>query len=101
MYIWTSSLVYSHEPYERFGESFNDVFSLTPHALQIGFLKLLQGFGLERSKDYDYVYDPKAPYEVLATHVMPYDEIRFFKAFLKMCLSVFTTVNGCALCLAI
>lgn len=70
-----------HEPYERFGESFNDVFSLTPHALQIGFLKLLQGSGLERSKDYDYVYDPKAPYEVLATHVMPYDEIRFLKHF--------------------
>ncbi|MBE6080826.1 MAG: DUF4080 domain-containing protein, partial [Veillonella sp.] len=70
-----------HEPYERFGESFNDVFSLTPHALQIGFLKLLQGSGLERSTEYDYVYDSHAPYEVLASHVMPYDEIRFLKHF--------------------
>lgn len=70
-----------HETYERFGESFNDVFSLTPHALQIGFLKLLQGSGLERSTEYDYVYDSKAPYEVLASHVMPYDEVRFLKHF--------------------
>lgn len=70
-----------HEPYERFGESFNDVFSLTPHALQIGFLKLLQGSGLERSTEYDYVYDAKAPYEVLASHVLPYDEVRFLKHF--------------------
>ncbi|WP_251454033.1 B12-binding domain-containing radical SAM protein [Veillonella intestinalis] len=70
-----------HEPYERFAQSFNDVFSLTPHALQIGFLKLLQGSGLERSDDFEYVYDPKAPYEVLASHVMPYEDIRFLKHF--------------------
>lgn len=70
-----------HEPYERFAQSFNDVFSLTPHALQIGFLKLLQGSGLERSDEFHYVYDPKAPYEVLASHVMPYEDIRFLKHF--------------------
>lgn len=70
-----------HEPYERFAQSFNDVFSLTPHALQIGFLKLLQGSGLERSNEFSYVYDSKAPYEVLSTHVMPYEDIRFLKHF--------------------
>ncbi|WP_298706319.1 B12-binding domain-containing radical SAM protein [uncultured Veillonella sp.] len=68
-----------HEPYERFGQSFNDVFALQPHALQLGFLKLLQGSGLERSHEYSYVYDQKAPYEVLSSHVMPYEDIRFLK----------------------
>lgn len=68
-----------HEPYERFGQSFNDVFALQPHALQLGFLKLLQGSGLERSREYDYIYDKKAPYEVLSSHVLPYEEVRFLK----------------------
>ncbi|MBS4912883.1 MAG: DUF4080 domain-containing protein [Veillonella sp.] len=68
-----------HEHYERFGQSFNDVFALQPHALQLGFLKLLQGSGLERSSEFNYVYDSKAPYEVLASHVMPYEQIRFLK----------------------
>lgn len=68
-----------HEPYERFAQSFNDVFALQPHALQLGFLKLLQGSGLERSQDYEYIYDKKAPYEVLASHVLPYEKVRFLK----------------------
>ncbi|WP_276789605.1 B12-binding domain-containing radical SAM protein [Veillonella magna] len=70
-----------HEDYERFGQSFDDLFSLQPHALQLGFLKLLRGSGVSRMDAYDYRYDPKAPYEVLATHVLPYENIRFLKHF--------------------
>ena len=71
-------------PYEnkaRFGLSFNDLFSLQPHALQIGFLKLLKGSGVRRMEEYQYISDPLAPYEVLTTHVLPYKDIRFLKHF--------------------
>ena len=70
-----------HEDFKRFGHSFNDLFSLQPHALQIGFLKLLKGSGVRRMREYKYVADPLAPYEVLRTHVLPYDDVRFLKYF--------------------
>ena len=70
-----------HEYFNRFGQSFNDLFSLQPHALQIGFLKLLKGSGVRRMREYKYVADPLAPYEVLSTHVLPYDDVRFLKYF--------------------
>ena len=70
-----------HEDFNRFGQSFNDLFSLQPHALQIGFLKLLKGSGVRRMREYMYVADPLAPYEVLSTHVLPYDDVRFLKYF--------------------
>ena len=70
-----------HEDSKRFGQSFNDLFSLQPHALQIGFLKLLKGSGVRRMREYKYVADPLAPYEVLSTHVLPYDDVRFLKYF--------------------
>ena len=70
-----------HEDFKRFGQSFNDLFSLQPHALQIGFLKLLKGSGVRRMNEYKYVADPLAPYEVLSTHVLPYDDVRFLKYF--------------------
>lgn len=70
-----------HEDFKRFGQSFNDLFSLQPHALQIGFLKLLKGSGVRRMREYKYVADPLAPYEVLSTHVLPYDNVRFLKYF--------------------
>ena len=68
-----------HEDFNRFGQSFNDLFSLQPHALQIGFLKLLKGSGVRQMREYKYVADPLAPYEVLSTHVLPYDDVRFLK----------------------
>lgn len=71
-------------PYEtkgRFGQSFNDLFSLKPHALQLGFLKLLKGSGVRQMDQYQYICDPKAPYEVLSTHVLSYDEVRYLKHF--------------------
>lgn len=70
-----------HEDFKRFGQSFNDLFSLQPHALQIGFLKLLKGSGVRRMNEYKYVADSLAPYEVLSTHVLPYDDVRFLKYF--------------------
>lgn len=71
-------------PYEtakRFEQSFNDLFALAPQALQIGFLKLLKGSGLSFMNEFQFISDPKAPYEVLANHVISYEEVRYLKIF--------------------
>lgn len=70
-----------YEGYKRFSKSFNDLFSLKPHALQIGFLKMLQGSGVRKMEEHQYVYDVKAPYEVLGNKYLSYDEVRFLKIF--------------------
>lgn len=71
-------------PYEDFGhlkQSFNDIYHLRPHKLQIGFLKLLKGSGIRRDYSDDYAYDPKGPYEVLSTTWLPYDKVQYMKVF--------------------
>lgn len=53
------------ENYQSFIKTFNDVFSLKPHELQLGFLKMLRGTKIRNeAKIYDYKFHESAPYEV-------------------------------------
>ena len=64
------------ESYSSFRRSFNDVFSLRPHLLQLGFLKLLKGSGLRKqAASFGCVYSDHPPYEVLSTGVMDYEQL--------------------------
>ncbi|MCT4598335.1 MAG: B12-binding domain-containing radical SAM protein [Vallitalea sp.] len=73
------------EDYDSFGRSFDDVYRLAPDQLQLGFLKILKGSGLKRdSKKYEIVYKDKAPYEVLQTKELTYDEILELKMIEEM-----------------
>lgn len=66
-----------NEDYKSFQKSFNDVYSLKPHMLQIGFLKLLKGSGISLNrKKHGYVFMDTAPYQVLANDYMSYEEVR-------------------------
>ncbi len=59
-----------------FQKSFNDVFSLRPDMLQLGFLKLLKGTSIrDKADEYDYKFNPKPPYEVISNKFISYDEI--------------------------
>ncbi|MBE6008430.1 MAG: DUF4080 domain-containing protein [Lachnospiraceae bacterium] len=70
-----------YEDYNSFRNSFNDVYSLNPQQLQLGFLKLLKGSGLRADAEkYGIVYDEKAPYEVLFTKAIPYEDMLKLKA---------------------
>ncbi|MCL1849323.1 MAG: DUF4080 domain-containing protein, partial [Clostridiales bacterium] len=56
------------EGFETFGRSFDQAYSLSPHVLQLGFLKLLHGSRLrEESRRYGIEYDPLPPYQVTRT----------------------------------
>lgn len=71
-------------PYEdlnSFKNSFNDIYSLRPEKLQLGFLKLLKGSELRNKKDkYGYKFIAKPPYEVLESNFINYREMLKLKA---------------------
>ena len=70
-------------PYEgltEFAKSFNDVYSLQPQMLQLGFLKVLPGTQMSReTKQHGLHYMDEPPYEILATNYMPYNDMQFLK----------------------
>ncbi len=64
------------EDYESFKVSFNQVYAMKPHQLQLGFLKVLKGSPLwEKADEYGIVYQDKPPYEVLFTRWLTYEEL--------------------------
>ena len=69
-----------YEGYESFRKSFNDVYNLNPHKLQLGFLKLLRGSELRKKSDeYGFKFIDIAPYEVLENDYISYDELSKLK----------------------
>lgn len=74
-----------YEDYESFGKSFDEVFSLGPNQLQLGFLKVLKGSYMhEMAEEYGLVYTQEPPYEVLFTRWLSYEEVRRLKRIEEM-----------------
>ena len=65
-----------YESYERFKKSFDDVYALNPHVLQLGFLKLLKGSPIRESHiNHGYKWTRLPTYEILENSYISYDEI--------------------------
>ena len=66
-------------PYEdlsSFKQSFNQVYSMGSHELQLGFLKLLKGAPINHDvEEQNIKYSSFAPYEVLSTKYLSYENI--------------------------
>ena len=70
-----------YENYERFCQSFDDVYWMRPEQLQLGFLKVLTGsYMAEKTSDYGLLYHQEPPYEVLATKWLDYGQVLRLKA---------------------
>lgn len=68
------------EDISSFRHSFNQVFQIRPQQLQLGFLKVLKGSSIHRQcSEYGILYTPKAPFEVLQTNWLSFDDILFLK----------------------
>jgi hypothetical protein len=81
-----------YESYSQFGQSFNDVYQLKPHMLQIGFLKMLKGAGLRTiANQCGYVFLDEAPYEVLSNNYLTYEEVRKLKILEELFNQVYNT----------
>ena len=64
------------EDYRSFGQSFDRVYAMKPQQLQLGFLKVLRGSLMyERAADYGLIWQSRAPYEVLRTRWISYDDV--------------------------
>ncbi len=74
-----------HEDLERFKVSFNEIYDLGPDELQLGFLKVLKGSRMHRmAGEYGIIYHKEAPYEVMQTRWMSYDDILELKSVEEM-----------------
>ena len=69
-----------YEGYTRFGESFNTLYALRLHQLQLGFLKLLAGAPLHQTQgEYGYVFSENPPYEVICNRYISFRELMKLK----------------------
>lgn len=65
-----------YEDYNSFGNSFNDLYEIQPEKIQLGFLKLLKGSRLRNEAEkYGIRFIDKAPYEVIETKWLSYDDL--------------------------
>ncbi|MGN0505360.1 MAG: B12-binding domain-containing radical SAM protein [Lachnospiraceae bacterium] len=73
------------EDFASFARSFNEVFLLFPHELQLGFLKVLAGSPIaEETPEYEITFHAEPPYEVLSTKWLSYAELLKLKAVCEM-----------------
>lgn len=74
-----------YEDYQSFGRSFDDLYNIRPHQLQLGFLKFLKGTRLTaEAADRGYRYAGYPPYEVLCTDYIGYDELVVLKGIAEL-----------------
>ncbi|MBR6477123.1 MAG: B12-binding domain-containing radical SAM protein [Lachnospiraceae bacterium] len=65
-----------YEGLQSFRHSFDEILSLWPNQLQLGFLKVLKGsYMYEHADEYEIAYHDAPPYEVLRTKWLSYEEI--------------------------
>jgi len=65
-----------YEDIKSFRKSFDDVYSMRPDQLQLGFLKVLKGsYMQEMQQEYELRYKDEPPYEVLSTKWLPYSDV--------------------------
>lgn len=63
-----------YETYSSFRQSFDDVYNLKPHLLQLGFLKLLRGSRIREEEDvHHYKFLDRPPYEVLENRYISFE----------------------------
>lgn len=74
-----------YEDYESFAISFDRVYHMHPEQLQLGFLKVLKGSYMEeQAAEYGLVYMDRAPYEVLYTRWLSYEDVLQLKKIEEM-----------------
>ena len=69
-----------YEDYDSFINTFNEVLSLRPKELQLGFLKLLKGTKLyEEKEQYGYQFNQHAPYDIICNNFLSEKDINNIK----------------------
>lgn len=65
-----------YETFDRFRQSFNDVFALGAKEVQLGFLKMLRGTHLRKDANrYGYIFEEEAPYQIIRNADITQEEL--------------------------
>ena len=66
-----------HETADLFRRSFNEVFALAPHYLQMGLLKILPGTAIaDQAEEFGIIHCRQPPYEILANRWLDHQTLR-------------------------
>lgn len=69
-----------YEDLDSFKHSFNQVYALRPHQLQLGFLKLLKGSKIRnQAEKHGFKFRSYSPYEVFSNNYVSYEDILLLK----------------------
>lgn len=69
-----------YEDIESFKNSFNEVYEMRPHQLQLGFLKMLKGSKIRNeAQKHGYAYKSYSPYEILGNSYISFEDILLLK----------------------
>ncbi|WP_417850793.1 DUF4080 domain-containing protein [Thalassoglobus sp.] len=72
------------ETVESFGTGFDRLLKLNPQEIQVGILKRLRGTPITRhDEDWEMIYSQSAPYEILSTKLVPFEDLQRMRRFAK------------------
>jgi hypothetical protein len=72
------------EDLRSFGLGFDRLLRLEPHEIQVGILKRLRGTPISRHDlEWGMIYSERAPYEVLRTSALPFEDLQHLKRFAR------------------
>ncbi len=72
------------EDLASFAAGFNRLLALHPQEIQLGILKRLRGAPIDRhAREWAMAYSPHAPYEILSTNLIPFEEMQRVQRFAR------------------
>ncbi|QBG48382.1 DUF4080 domain-containing protein [Verrucomicrobia bacterium S94] len=72
------------EDLESFEHGFNRLLALNPQEIQLGILKRLRGAPIDRhSKNWNMIYNPHAPYDILSTAQIRFEDMQRLSRFAR------------------
>lgn len=72
------------EDLNSFEAGFNRLLKLNPQEIQLGILKRLRGAPIDRhSNEWNMIYSPHAPYEILQTRLIPFKQMQRVQRFAR------------------
>jgi radical SAM superfamily enzyme YgiQ (UPF0313 family) len=72
------------ENIDSFAQGFNQLIALQPHEIQVGILKRLRGTPVIRhTEDYQMIYNPNPPYNVLSTQDIDFETMQSIARFAR------------------
>jgi len=72
------------ETIDSFAQSFNDLYQLKPHEIQVGILKRLKGSPIIRhTQEHKLVFNPNPPFSILSSDVIDYQSVQKINRFAR------------------